>query len=108
MKNLADMAPQDRRDVEKSYWAYIYGDSHQVESFRSILEHCYAPFNAAIYSASQVIVESGASLIVRGIPAILAFEELEIHQFGCLQIRTACNALIERLSKKPATHNKIN
>lgn len=102
------LSDPEREQVERAYWAYVYGDSHLVKSYRQVLERCYAPFEAALYTASRVSVEPDASLIVTGAPAILLLEDLIIEAGGSLEVRAECSALIGRLHKSSADRRMFN
>ncbi|MCG8367929.1 MAG: hypothetical protein MJA27_31925 [Pseudanabaenales cyanobacterium] len=94
-----ELTPEEVENVEKAGRVYIFGNSALVRSYREIIEFCNAPFEVAVYAARKVIIKPGGSLIVSGIPAILLFEELEIHSLGNLAIYTVCHAKIGTLQK---------
>lgn len=79
--------------------AYLFGDSRRVPEYKHLLETYRAPFTAAVHAVRKVVIGPEASLVVEGIPAILVFEELVIHDTGRLVAYTAVNATFGRLHK---------
>ena len=96
---FSELTPEEVENIEKASWVYLFGNSALVKSYRDIIEFCNAPFEVAVYAARKVIIQPGGSLIVSGMPAILLFEELEIHSQGNLTIYTVCHAKIGTLQK---------
>ncbi|HTB12174.1 MAG TPA: hypothetical protein VK752_11410 [Bryobacteraceae bacterium] len=103
-----DLDSEERTALDLAYYAYVFGDSRRVESYREILENCFAPFEAAVYKASRVRIEAHGDLIVQGCAAILEFDDLIINAGGRLILNTPCNAAIGRLVKHPAPARSWN
>lgn len=89
----------ERQEIEKAGRAYIFGDARAVASYRQVIELLGAPFEAAVYAARKVTIRPGGRLIVSGIPAILLFEEVELHAGGKIVTYTPCAATFGRLEK---------
>jgi hypothetical protein len=93
------LTSNERQEIEKAGWAYIFGDARTVASYRQVIELLSAPFEAAIYAARKVTIRPGGRLIVSGIPAILLFEEVELHARGKIVTYTPCAATFGKLEK---------
>ena len=100
ISDFKELTTEEKENIEKAGWVYLFGNSTLVKSYREIIEFSNAPFEVAIYAARKVTIRSGSSLIVSGTPAILLFEELNIHLPGDLQIYTVCHAKIGTLQSK--------
>ena len=100
ISDFDELTVEEKENVEKAGWVYLFGNSALVKSYREIIEFSHAPFEVAVYAVRKVTIRSGGSLIVSGIPAVLLFEELNIHSPGNLQIYTVSHTKIGTLQKK--------
>jgi hypothetical protein len=100
VESTDDLSPQELEDLERAGWAYLFGNSAVVSSYRGLLEHLRAPFYATLYAVDSIHIASNAKLVVAGRnPAFLLCNELVIENGGQLQIFTAFNARINHLIK---------
>jgi hypothetical protein len=106
--SLGSMSPEERIALDKAYYAYIFGNSRLVSTYREVLQACFSPFEAGIYRASLVRIEAQGDLIVQGCAAILDFDELIIEDGGRFILNAPCKASIRRMVKYPARLTKLN
>lgn len=99
----ADLREDERRDIERASWHYIFGYSPSVASYREAVERVYAPFTLSVFAARKVVVEAGGELLLpEGEPAVLLFEELEIKDGGHLCFMAPFNMTVRHLRKVAA------
>jgi hypothetical protein len=101
-RNIADiseLAPDERADLEKAGWAYIFGHSKLVQSYRHVIEQFNAPFGAVVYPLRKLTVRPGGRLVVTGAPAVLLVDDVELHASGQIITYAVCRAHFGRLEK---------
>lgn len=102
--SLADLTDEERIDVERAKDLYLFGYSPWTESYRQVIETCFAPFTANVYCAESIRVAPEGRLVIDGVPAILVVNRLTIDG-GQLAITAACRAWIGHLVKNvPVAH----
>lgn len=84
----SDLTAAELEDLRRAATCYLFGHTPLVSAFRQAIEQYYAPFAAAFYQAGRIEVEAGASLTIRGYPAVVDIVELVVHEGGQLFITT--------------------
>jgi hypothetical protein len=103
--SLADLTDEERIDVERARDLYLFGYSPWTESYRQVIETCFAPFTAKVYCAESVRIAPEGRLVIDGVPAILLVNRLTIDDGGQLAITAVCRAWIGHLVKNvPVAH----
>ncbi len=98
--DISSLAPAEQEDIQRASYAYLFGNSKLVDSYKEVIEKFHAPFEVAVCAIEKVFIEPGSSLIVRGNrPAILIFGELEIIEGGKVEIYAPTNMTVQKLRK---------
>lgn len=103
--SLADLTDEERIDVERAKDLYLFGYSPWAESYRQVIETCFAPFTANVYCAEWVRIAPEGRLVIDGVPAVLVVNRLTIDDGGQLAVNAVCRAWIGHLVKNvPVAH----
>jgi len=100
-----ELSAQERADIEAAGYAYIFGDSSRVASYRSVIERLTGSFELAIYMAREVRIEAGAVLRIHGAPALVLFERLHIVEGGQLLVNAPSRIHVGEMIKLSAGGN---
>jgi hypothetical protein len=99
-RDRAGLTSAELADLDRAYWAYVYGGVEQAAEYRPLLERFYAPFEAVVYQIARVELRPHSSLIVRGEPSILLFDDLILHPEARLALHVPCKVVLGRLEKR--------
>lgn len=97
-----DLCVQERADIEMAGYAYLFGDSSRVASYRQAIEQVAGAFELAVYMAHDVRIEAGGVLRIHGAPALVLFERLQIVEGGRLLINVPSRVHVGEISKLAA------
>ena len=86
-------------DIEKAGWIYLFNDANKVADYKEAIEQYEGTFEASVYNFRRIIIQPGGRLILKGNPAILLIDELEILGNGQLKIYTVCHTTLGSLRK---------
>ncbi len=87
-----EFTAQERADIERAGWVYLFCDSDLVADYREAIEYSRGMFEAAVYRIDALTVLPGARLQVGGAPAIVVCNRLELHAPGQIAMYTPCHA----------------
>lgn len=95
-----NLSEPEQKNLTTAGFAYLFGDSTQVDRYRTTIETLYAPFVATAYVIEKLTIEANACVIVQGEhPAILLISELEIIEGGCIKLFCPTNLTVQQLKK---------
>lgn len=95
----AQLSAVEAENIEKAGWVYLFNDSRLVSSYAQAIEDYNGVFEASLYHFRRVIVQPGARLVLRGRPALLLIDELEVQGSGQLETYTTCHASLGHVRK---------
>ncbi|TFI53152.1 hypothetical protein BLD44_017600 [Mastigocladus laminosus UU774] len=100
VSDISSLSLAEQEDIERAGYAYLFGNSKLVDSYKEVLEKLHAPFEVAVCAIKKVVIESGGSLIIQGSrPAVLIFGELEIIEGSTIKIYAPTNMTVQQLHK---------
>jgi hypothetical protein len=94
-----ELTVEELEALRRAASCYLFGRTALVSEYRDAIEQYYAPFGAAFYRAGRIEVERGASLSVRGYPAVVDIDELVVRQGGQVFIHTPARLAARALTK---------
>ncbi|MEB3311177.1 MAG: hypothetical protein VKJ02_13185 [Snowella sp.] len=90
----------EKENIQKAGYAYLFGNSQLVASYKAVIEKLHAPFEVAVWAIEKIRIEAGSSLIIQGdLPAVLMVGELEIVEGGNITLYSPTNLTVQKLQK---------
>jgi hypothetical protein len=100
LPEINNLTPLEQEDIQKAGYAYLFGNSQLVDSYKAVIEKLHAPFEVAVWAIEKIRIEAGSSLIIQGgLPAVLIFGELEIVAGGNIQLCAPTHMMVQTLKK---------
>lgn len=100
VKDISNLTQAEQEYLKRASYAYLFGNSNLVESYKEVIEKLYSPFEVAVCAIKKVVIESGGSLIIQGNrPAVFIVDELEIVEGANLKIYAPTNMTVDKLYK---------
>jgi hypothetical protein len=94
------LTPLEKQNIQVAGFAYLFGHSSQVESYKTAIETLHAPFEAVVYAIERVSIAAGGCLVVQGDrPAIILINELEIIEGGHITLHSPTTLTVQLLKK---------
>lgn len=93
------LRPEEWEDVQRATKAYLFGHSALVAGYKEAIELYFGPFAADVYVLPRLRIEDGGTLIVRGHPAALLVEHLELCG-GDIRFYTIVKMWVDSLRKE--------
>lgn len=79
-----------------------------LPDYTHVFERMSVPFEVAVYVAKRLTIDSHATVVVTGAPAILLVEHVVIHDLGRLVLNTPARVVVGRLEKRAATAGAVD
>jgi hypothetical protein len=86
-------------DIKKAGWIYLFNDASKVADYKEAIEQYQESFEASLYHFRRIIIQPGGRLILKGDPALVLIDELEIQGNGQFEAYTICHTTIGSLRK---------
>lgn len=103
-KNKQELTEKEISDIEKAGWIYLFNDSQKVASYSKAIENYHGLFEADLYHLGTVVIQPGATLILKGFPSVVLISKLEIQESGTLIINSISQLTIGTLMKSKYTN----
>lgn len=100
LRERDELSDRQWRDIELSANAYLFGSSALVRSFVPAIHKHLSPFQAVLYAVGRCEILPGAVLEVAGLPTVLVFHELVIHEGGAIKLYTPVKLLARSVRKE--------
>lgn len=100
LPEINDLTTLEQEDIQKAGYAYLFGNSQLVDSYKAVIEKLHAPFEVAVWAIEKIRIEAGSSLIIQGdLPAVLIVRKLEIVAGGNIQLCAPTHMMVQKLEK---------
>lgn len=86
-------------DIEKAGWIYLFNDSNKVADYEKAIEQYQGAFKASLYHFRRIVIQPGGRLILKGNPALVLIDEMEIQGNGQFETYAICHTTIGSLRK---------
>jgi hypothetical protein len=99
LSSTSELSATEASDIEKAGWIYLFNDATKVADYKNAIEQFRGTFEASLYNFRRIIIQPGGKLILKGNPAVLLIEEMEIQGNGQFETRAICHTSIGSLTK---------
>jgi len=97
---VADLSPEENRNIRKAFVAQIYGNSDRVKSYEPVIDKNYFPMKVAAFAVENLVVDADHPLILKGTAHVYNFGVVTIKQGGQIQCETDAEMTVQKMIKE--------